>query len=193
MTLLTATTDYSKNPHALSIEQLNAIDLLLTGATDQAVADVVGVHRVTVTKWRLYHPHFRAELFERRREAWAGATDAYRTIIPLAMDTLRDQLRVGTTRGRLALDSLYKTGLVGTPTAPILDAADIGARDHEAILHEILDAEIRYRRAAIAAENPDDPHLVPPQAAITDDERQAALEHLLVLADAPVPPEVTAL
>jgi hypothetical protein len=106
----------------------------------------------------------------------------------MALDTLRDQLRVGASRGRLALDMLYKTGLVGTPTAPVLNGADIDAGDHEEIPHELLDEEIRQRRTAIAAENPDDPHLVAPQAAITDDERQAALEHLLAMAEGPVPP-----
>jgi hypothetical protein len=177
-------------PHReLSIEQLNAIDLLLTGTTDQAVADAVGVHRVTVTRWRLYHPHFRAALYQRRREAWAGAEDAFRTVIPMALDTLRDQLQVGTGRGRIALDVLYKTGLIGTPKDRVLSAATIHAPDHDQVLHEILDAEVRQRRAAIAAEDPDDPHLIRPSAPITDAEREAALEHLLELGNAP---EITA-
>jgi len=47
-----------KSKQKLSVEQLNAIDLLVTGKTDQEVADLVGVSRSTVTFWRLYNPTF---------------------------------------------------------------------------------------------------------------------------------------
>jgi transposase len=40
----------------LTIEQRNAIDLLVTGKTDTETAEAVGVHRVTVTKWRNADP-----------------------------------------------------------------------------------------------------------------------------------------
>lgn len=40
----------------LSVKQENAIDMLVTGGTDSEVAAAVGVHRVTVTRWRLYDP-----------------------------------------------------------------------------------------------------------------------------------------
>ena len=45
-----------KGLHELTIAQLNAIDLLVGGKTDKEVAGALGVHRVTVTPWRLYHP-----------------------------------------------------------------------------------------------------------------------------------------
>jgi hypothetical protein len=44
------------------VQQENAIDLLVTGATDREAAESVKVHRVTVTKWRNYDPAFAAEL-----------------------------------------------------------------------------------------------------------------------------------
>lgn len=59
-----------KREQGLTIEQLNAIDVLITGKSDQAVADAVGVSRPTVTSWRLYDPYFQAELNKRRRETW---------------------------------------------------------------------------------------------------------------------------
>src|SRR5687768_18575472 len=90
---------------SLSIAQLNAIDLLLTGATDQHVADVVGRHRMTVTNWRLRNPLFRTELYRRRRDAYGGAADAMRGILPMALDALREQLRVGASRGTMAVRS----------------------------------------------------------------------------------------
>ena len=44
--MIRRTTGY-KRPHGLTIEQRNAIDLLVTGAVDRAVAEEVGVSRVT--------------------------------------------------------------------------------------------------------------------------------------------------
>ena len=40
----------------LSVAQLNAVDLLAVGRTDADVAATAGVHRVTVTRRRLYSP-----------------------------------------------------------------------------------------------------------------------------------------
>ena len=67
-----------KTRQELSIEQLNAIDLLATGKSDREVAEVVGVSRQTVCAWRLYDPYFRAELNKRRNELAmaAGGSDA---------------------------------------------------------------------------------------------------------------------
>ena len=53
--------------NALSAEQSIAIHLLLAGHTDQKVADTVKVHRTTLTRWRLYHPLFQAELNRQRQ------------------------------------------------------------------------------------------------------------------------------
>ena len=51
---------------ALTVAQENAVDALAAGKKDAEVAALVGVNRVTVTRWRLYHPHFIAALNERR-------------------------------------------------------------------------------------------------------------------------------
>ena len=40
----------------LSVEQLNAIDILVQGRTDQETAETVGVARETVTRWRNDNP-----------------------------------------------------------------------------------------------------------------------------------------
>jgi hypothetical protein len=42
----------------LNVQQLNAIDLLVTGCSDWEVAEKMGVDRNTVTRWRNYHPAF---------------------------------------------------------------------------------------------------------------------------------------
>src|SRR6266542_3205546 len=169
---------YNPKPE-LSPEQHTAVDLFLTGASDQFVADTIGRHRNTVTRWRLYHPYFQAELVRRRREAYGGASDAFRTIIPMALDTLRDQLRVGAGRGHIALNLLHKAGLSAPAALAATDLSLITAPDDDQILGEILDAEVRRRRAAIQAEDPDDEFSIPPTAPVTEDERRAALEPLL--------------
>ena len=163
----------------LSQAQLTALDLFLAGATDQYVAETVGRHRVTVTGWRLYNPHFRTELVRRRRAAFGGAVEAMRSVIPLALDTLREQLRVGSSRGQIAVNVLHKAGLMA---APLMTAADVTvAEDEETILAEILDAEVRRRRAAIRAEDPEDELGADPGGPVSEDEREAALQHLLSL------------
>ena len=55
-------------PFGLTHKQISAIALLLLGLTDQQTADEVGVHRVTVTRWRLYNLRFQAELNRRSSE-----------------------------------------------------------------------------------------------------------------------------
>lgn len=78
-------------PRALTPEQLNAVDLLATGATDAAVGTAVGVHRVTVTKWRT-SPTFLAALNQRRADLFAGATDQLRDLIPKALAVIGEAL-----------------------------------------------------------------------------------------------------
>lgn len=78
-------------PRPLTPEQLNAVDLLATGATDTAVATAVGVHRVTVTKWRT-SPTFLAALNQRRTDLFASATDTLRDLIPKALAVIGEAL-----------------------------------------------------------------------------------------------------
>ena len=51
-------------PKPLSIEQKNAVDLLVTGATDADVAAAVGVNRTTIWTWRTSVPQFMAAVEE---------------------------------------------------------------------------------------------------------------------------------
>ena len=99
----------------LSPEQDRAIACLLAGLSDQKVADAIGRHRVTITKWRLYDPRFREELFNRRRRLWQQSVDGLRSLLPGALESLRDQLAVAPNRSKLALELLTKVGLMGKP------------------------------------------------------------------------------
>ena len=170
-----ATTRYNRLQN-LTIEQQNAIDVLLTGASDAAVATRLGLHRVTVTRWRLYHPTFRAELDRRRRDLWGTATDSMRAALPEALTTMPYQLRVAPNRGRLALDFLVRSGVMGKPYSGARGSADIGPTTIE----ELVDEEVINQRAARAAADPTGSPITGP---ITAEERQAAIDHLNALAD----------
>ena len=86
-----ATMSY-KREHGLTVEQQNAIDLLVQGKTDQEVASTVGVNRVTVTKWRLYDVWFQAELNRRRQDLWGTAAERLRAMLPKALAVLERRL-----------------------------------------------------------------------------------------------------
>jgi hypothetical protein len=77
----------------LSIQQRNAIDLLITGLPDQETADQVGVDRSTVTRWRLYHPAFQAELETQRAALWGNAKEKLRSLVSDAVDLLGDLMQ----------------------------------------------------------------------------------------------------
>ncbi len=116
-----------KRQQGLTIEQLNAIDLLVTGKSDQAVADTVGVSRPTVTSWRLYDAYFQAELNRRRKEVWSASVDRMRALLPKAFDVIERAIDEGSYQAALALIKL--AGLDGV-------AGEIGADDAKEIIKE---------------------------------------------------------
>jgi len=59
----------------LTLQQLSAIDYIVTGRSDAEVARLLTLHRVTLTRWRLYNHVFQAELNRRRQEIWGAAAD----------------------------------------------------------------------------------------------------------------------
>ena len=77
----------------LQPEQEQAIALILTGATDQAIADAVGVSRGTVNTWLNHNADFIAELNQRRAVIWEGHTERLRGLATGAIDTLEEALQ----------------------------------------------------------------------------------------------------
>jgi hypothetical protein len=75
----------------LTVEQLNAIDLLIGGRTDREVAETVRVTRQTECRWR-QNPYFEAALNRRRREVYGVAVEKLRGLLPAAVDRLADEL-----------------------------------------------------------------------------------------------------
>jgi len=122
-----------KREQGLTIEQLNAIDLLVTGKSDQEVADKVGVNRVTVTSWRLYDPYFQAELNRRRKETWGASVDRMRALLPKAFDVLEQAINNGDVKA--ALELIKMAGLdMGKDSS--LGIYGIGKDNAEAIIED---------------------------------------------------------
>ncbi len=87
--------------HGLSPKQVTAIGCLIFGMSDERTAERVGVHRVTVTRWRLYDETFRAAFADRLGEVWQDTLDHVRALVPRAVDTLHWALDCGDERTRV--------------------------------------------------------------------------------------------
>jgi hypothetical protein len=158
----------------LSIVQEQAIDLLISGQNDRQVAEALHVHRVSITRWRRYHPGFQASLNYRRRLLAESSQDKLRTLVYAALDALLDDLGYpGKTRTRVALDVFHRgTGLgLGLVSDEETDPDKIVDR-----LAKEAEEEARYR--AILPE-PSDAY------------REATLEDLLNKANEPPPEDPT--
>ena len=116
----------------LSIEQLNAIELLITGASDQAVADQVGVSRQTVWDWRNNEDEFAAQLERKRKGLWVSHEDNLRSLITGAIEILRQGMQSQDERIRqtAAVHVLRCVGIYGNSIEPVGDntADEIAAR-----------------------------------------------------------------
>ena len=107
----------SSRQYELSTEQMNAIDLLVTGLSDREVGETVGVARETVTRWRNQNPHFKAELNRQRKDIWGSNHDRLRNMLGKAIDVLDQALETGDTKVALEmLKCMQVYGEVGAPT-----------------------------------------------------------------------------
>jgi hypothetical protein len=111
-----SSTNHHKPPQkltfrALSIEQRNAIDLLLTGATDAEVAEAITRDRTTVWQWRHEHPLFRAELERARAEVWRAPTERLRSLIAKAVANVAQAVEGGDVK--MSVELLKIVGLYG--------------------------------------------------------------------------------
>ena len=86
---------------SLSIQQQNAIDLILTGKNDRQVAECVGVERVTVNNWRNRKPEFIGELNRRRNELFDCEIDRLRCMITSSIDALSECINSNNERIKL--------------------------------------------------------------------------------------------
>ena len=117
----------------LSIAQEHAIDLLMQGKRDLAVAGAIGATRQTICEWRNHNPTFSAELDRRRQVMWGSHFEQLRRLAGKAIQVLEDDLAIEGSqamlteaerrvRQRAALHILKASGLLEhspRPTAEI--------------------------------------------------------------------------
>jgi len=118
-----ANSDKTRQSEELSIEQQNAIDLLVQGKTDAEVGDAVGVARQTVCNWRNKNAQFIAELNTRRKDIWQSQEDKLRALVAEAVDVLADDLRCSDAKARseAAKFLLRACGFYGQSIEPVGD------------------------------------------------------------------------
>jgi len=111
----------------LSIEQEKAIEHLLRGKSDRAVAEAAGVCRQTVWEWRNHDPLFIAELNRQRIDLWRDARERLKSLSNRALDVVESQLDSGDPKASLAAAKYILQGTrllgetelhVGGPTTP---------------------------------------------------------------------------
>lgn len=122
-----------KRQHGLTIDQLNAIDLLVIGKTDKEVAGIVGINRVTVTKWRNYDLDFQAELNKKRKEIWSSSIDRLRALVPLAIERLEQEIE-NTHGWKVALEVIKIAGIESQ------HVKNTGHETSEKILNELAES-----------------------------------------------------
>lgn len=133
----------SDKTRQLSIEQENAIDLLLQGKSDREVAEAVGVARQTVTEWRNNNAIFVAELNRRRQEIWGSQTERLRQLVAQAVSVLEQDLQQKQDlrlRQAAAVHILRAVGLYGCDLQPrgATDPEDVEAGwKHDEFLKEL--------------------------------------------------------
>ena len=116
----------------LTIDQLNAIDMLVLGHTDGEVAKLVGLSRPTVTDWRNHNAAFAARLNERRNEVWGSHIDRLRNLIGKAIDVLEEDLNSDNQRIQQgAAVHLLKT--VGVYSADLRPSGPMNEADQKAV------------------------------------------------------------
>lgn len=124
----------------LSQEQMNAIEHILQGKSDRAVAEAVGVARQTIWEWRNHDVLFIAELNRQRSELWREAHQRLKTLANRALDVVEQQLDSGDPKASLAAARYI---LQGTRLLGDTDLPKGGPTTPEAVIMERLRSEAR--------------------------------------------------
>ena len=111
--------DKTRQKSGLTQTQYNAIDAILTGATDQEAADRCGVTRQTVNGWKNNDPEFIAVLNQRRELLVDMYLDRLRAMVGRALQVLDDNMANSCFFDReCAVHVLKAAGLYGKGARP---------------------------------------------------------------------------
>ena len=138
-------TGKSDKTRQLSIEQANALEHLLQGQSDRAVAEAVGVARQTIWEWRNNDPLFIAELNRQRSEMWTEARERLKSLANRALDVVELHLDSDDPKASLAA---AKYILQGTRLLGDTDLPKEGPTTPEAVIMKDLRSEARQELAA---------------------------------------------
>ena len=100
-------------PDPLTVEQLNANDLLIQGKSDQDTADLIGKDRVTIWRWKTRVPFFMATLECRRQEQFGQASQRLRNLLEKALDNVALAVEEGNLKA--SFEVIRATGLAALP------------------------------------------------------------------------------
>jgi hypothetical protein len=103
--------DKSLHLKPLSIQQRNAVDLLIVGQSDQQVADAVGVTRQTIFAWRTSHLVFQSELEQACGALWRLSAERLRGMMSQALDNIAAVIEKGDVKASFEL--LKAVGIYG--------------------------------------------------------------------------------
>ena len=77
---------------SLTVIQEKAIQLLMTGGSDQAVADELGIARQTVNNWKHNDAAFAARFNAERQALWSTHREKLRSLVAQAVDVLAEDM-----------------------------------------------------------------------------------------------------
>jgi hypothetical protein len=128
----------------LSPTQVAAVLRMAEGWTDTRIAGDLGVHRVTVTRWRLYNGNVRAALDRERLARWEADADALSAVRAEAWEVVRRALAGG---GPDAVRAALAVLRMGEPPAiTSVRAAVDRARERDAFDDAVIDLRVNGRR-----------------------------------------------
>ena len=124
-----------KCPSELSIQQLNAIDALVSGIGVAKTAEMLSLNRHTITRWRQSNPFFIAKLNDARKERWAEAHERLRGMVDKALDVMEASIEAGDSR--VAVEVLKAVNIYGSVPSPK------GSTSSDAVMLELAQKRAR--------------------------------------------------
>ena len=121
------------NHDNLTVMQEKAIQLLMTGGSDQAVADELDIARQTVNNWRHNDAAFAARFNAERQALWSTHREKLRSLVAQAVDVLAEDMAARLEpklRQSAAIHVLKAVGLYGQDMKPS-GAIDSGQVERE--------------------------------------------------------------
>lgn len=120
---------------SITSQQMIALEALIDGASITAAAEIAGVSRQTVSKWRNRHPAFIATMNAAARDELRKTQEQLRALAPEAINVLAETMRGGgsasvrAARDLLTAFTAITPQLIGPTTARAVQT-DLDRGDH---------------------------------------------------------------